>query len=67
MKKAQRAFILPAQFGVLNHPEKSQPPLYEVSNYAMEHFGEFLELVAWAGKEFGAIQVKVPTQEEDGS
>ena len=51
----------------MNHPEKSQPPLYEVSNYAMEHFGEFLELVAWAGKEFGAIQVKVPSQEEDSS
>ena len=33
----------------------------------MERFGEFLELVAWAGRESGAIQVKVPTQEEDGS
>ena len=32
----------------------------------MEHFGELHELVEWAGKEFGAIQVKVPTQ-EDGS
>ena len=42
----------------MNHPEKSQPPLYEVSNYAMEHFGELLKLVAWAGKEFGAIQVR---------
>ena len=45
----------------MNHPEKSQSPLYEVSNYAMEHFGELLELVAWAGKEFGAIQAKVPS------
>lgn len=34
---------------------------------AMEHFGGFLGLVPWAGKEFEAIQVKAPTQEEDGS
>ena len=33
----------------------------------MEHFGELLGLVAWPGKEFGAIQVKVPIQEEGGS
>ena len=58
MKKAQRAVILPVQFGVMNCPGKSQPPLYEVSNYAMEHFGELLKLVAWADKEFGAIQVR---------
>ena len=45
----------------MNHPEKSQQPLYKVSNYAMEHFEEFLELVAWAGKEFRAIHVKVPS------
>ena len=67
LKKAQCAFIRPAKFGVINHPEKSQPPLYEVFDYAIEHFREFLELVAWAGKEFGAIQVKVPSQEEDSS
>ena len=49
LQKAQHTFILPAQFGVINHPEKSQTPLYEVSKYATERFGEFLELVAWAG------------------
>ena len=42
----------------MNRSGESKPPLYGVFKYAMEHFGEFLELVAWVGEGFGTIQVK---------
>jgi hypothetical protein len=67
LKKASKSLALPSKFGEMLQPEKNQPPLYLASPYAMENFGEFLEAVAWCGLEYGAVQLQVPTLEEDGS
>jgi hypothetical protein len=67
LKKAKISMALPERFGQMLHPHKGQPPLYLVSQYAMNNFGAFLEAVAWCGLEYGAVQLKVPTIEEDGS
>jgi hypothetical protein len=67
LKKAKISLALPSKFGEMLQPEKNQPPLYLASPYAMENFGAFLEAVAWCGLEYGAVQLKVATIEEDGS
>jgi hypothetical protein len=67
LKKAKKSLALPSKFGEMLQPEKNQPPLYLASSYAMENFGDFLEAVAWCGLEYGAVQLQVPTLEEDGS
>jgi hypothetical protein len=58
---------LPEKFGQMFQPNRDQPPFYRVSQYAMSNFGEFIEAVAWCGLEYGAVQLHLPTMEEDGS
>jgi hypothetical protein len=67
LQKAKKSLALPPQFDEMLQPQKNQRPLYLPSPYAMENFGAFLEAVTWSGLEYGAIQLKVPTLEEDGS
>ena len=33
----------------------------------MQNFGAFLEVVGWCGLEYGAIHLRLPEKEEDGS
>jgi hypothetical protein len=67
LKKAMKSLALPVKFGTMLQPVSSQPPIFLPSSYAMENFGAFLEAVGWCGLEYGAVHLRLPKKEEDGS
>ena len=48
-------------------PNSCQPPIFLPSEYAMQNFGTFLEVIGWCGLEYGVVHLKLPKKEEDGS
>jgi hypothetical protein len=67
LKKAMKSLALPVKFCVMLQPVSSQPPIFLLSSYSMENFGAFLEAVGWSGLEYGAVHLRLPKKEENGS
>jgi len=62
-----KSLALPVKFGTMLQPVSSQPLIFLPSSYAMENFGTFLEAVGRCGLEYGAVHLRLPKKEEDGS
>jgi len=67
LAKGPKGLALASKFGDVLQPVTYQPPIFLPSQYAMDNFGEFLEVVGWASVKFGAIQLRFAQTEEDGS
>jgi hypothetical protein len=67
LAKGPKGLALASKFGDVLQAVTYQQPIFLPSQYAMDNFGEFLEVVGWAGMKFGAIQLRFAQTEQDGS